>query len=319
MSPTATRTVGVRPGTFEGVGSVELTAGDLTATFLPGLGMVGVSLRHAGDELLDRRGGIEAYARRGAVMGLPLLHPWANRLSDHGYTVADRTVRLPRDSPLVHCEEHGLPIHGLLAASPHWRVTDAAPEEGRARLRATLDFSRPELLAAFPFPHEIALEAVLAPTALTVATTLRPVADAAVPIAFGFHPFLRLPGEDRTRWSLSLPPRRHLATDERGIPSGTGEPRPAGRTALQDRGYDDGYDRLGEGAEFRVTGGGRAVSVTLRSGYPAAQVFSPPGAQFVCFEPMTAPADALRSGFGLRQVAPGRAFTAVFEIAVGDG
>ena len=319
MSSTPADGVGVAPGTFGGVGSVELTAGDLAATFLPGLGMVGVSLRHAGDELLDRRAGIEAYARRGAVMGLPLLHPWANRLGDHGYTAAGRTVRLPTDSPLVHCEEHGLPIHGVLAASPHWRVTDAAPRDGRARMRATLDFDRPELLTAFPFPHEIALEVALSPGALIVATTLRPTADAAVPIAFGFHPFLRLPGVDRTRWSLSLPPRRHLDTDERGIPSGTGEPRPAGRTALQDRGYDDGYDTLGEGAVFGVTGGGRTVTVTLRSGYPVAQVFSPPGAQFVCFEPMTAPADALRSGFGLRRVAPGRSFTAVFEIAVGDG
>jgi galactose mutarotase-like enzyme len=319
MSSTATQAVAVRSGTFEGVGSVELTAGHLAATFLPGLGMVGVSLRHAGEELLDRRGGIEAYARQGAVMGLPLLHPWANRLGNHAYTVAGRTVRLPTDSPLVHREEHGLPIHGVLAASPHWRVTAAAPREGRARMRATLHFNRPELLAAFPFPHELALEVALAPTTLTVATTLRPTAHAAVPIAFGFHPFLRLPGEDRTRWSLSLPPRRHLDTDERGIPSGTGEPRRACRTALGERGYDDGYDGLGEDASFRVTGGGRTVTVTLQSGYPAAQVFSPAGAQFVCFEPMTAPADALRSGFGLRQVAPGRSFTAVFEIAVGDG
>jgi galactose mutarotase-like enzyme len=51
-------------------------------------------------------------------------------------------------------------------------------------------------------------------------------------------------------------------------------------------------------------------------GFPVAQVFSPPGAPFVCFEPMTAPTDALRSGMGLRRVAPGDAFTAVFRIAV---
>ena len=56
--------------------------------------------------------------------------------------------------------------------------------------------------------------------------------------------------------------------------------------------------------------------MTFLSGYPAAQVFSPRGAQFVCFEPMTAPANALRSGDGLRRVAPGAAFTAVFRIDV---
>jgi galactose mutarotase-like enzyme len=46
-------------------------------------------------------------------------------------------------------------------------------------------------------------------------------------------------------------------------------------------------------------------------------VFSPPGAPFVCFEPMTAPTNALRSGGGLRQVAPGGRATAVFAIEVG--
>jgi galactose mutarotase-like enzyme len=45
-------------------------------------------------------------------------------------------------------------------------------------------------------------------------------------------------------------------------------------------------------------------------------VFSPRGRAFICFEPMTAPTNALRSGAGLRHVAPGDAFTATFSIAV---
>jgi hypothetical protein len=43
--------------------------------------------------------------------------------------------------------------------------------------------------------------------------------------------------------------------------------------------------------------------VTFVRGYPAAQIFSPPGAQFVCLEPMAAPTNVLRSGDGLRRVA----------------
>ena len=49
------------------------------------------------------------------------------------------------------------------------------------------------------------------------------------------------------------------------------------------------------------------------------QVFAPAGSQFICFEPMTAPTNALRSGVGLRRVMPGREFTAVFSIAVRGG
>jgi galactose mutarotase-like enzyme len=45
-------------------------------------------------------------------------------------------------------------------------------------------------------------------------------------------------------------------------------------------------------------------------------VFAPAGRPFVCFEPMTAPTNALSSGRGLRWVMPGDQFTAVFSIAV---
>jgi galactose mutarotase-like enzyme len=37
----------------------------------------------------------------------------------------------------------------------------------------------------------------------------------------------------------------------------------------------------------------------------------------VRFEPMTAPSNALRTGAGLRRVAPGETFSAVFQIDAG--
>jgi aldose 1-epimerase len=47
-----------------------------------------------------------------------------------------------------------------------------------------------------------------------------------------------------------------------------------------------------------------------------AQVYSPAGAEFICFEPMTAPVDALRSGDGLRWVQLGDAFEAEFAVSI---
>ena len=299
--------------TREGFDTITLSAGSLTAEFAPTLGMAGVSLRHEGEELLDRQAGLRAYARTGAVMGVPLLYPWANRLSAHDYTLDGQAFALPPGPPLVHCEEHGLPIHGLLHASPHWRTISHDP----TRVRAQLDFgAHADLLDAFPFPHVLELEAVLSPGALTVATSVRPTARTAVPIAFGFHPYLRLPGVPRAQWEVAFPPRRHLVLDERGIPTGAGERRAASRFRLADRTFDDGYDHLAPYAVFSATGGGRTVGVELESGYPAAQVFAPAGKDFICFEPMTAPTNALRSGVGLRRLEPGDAFTGVFSITV---
>ena len=299
---------------LEGFETVTLSAGPLEAEFAPSLGMAAVSLRHHGDELLDRRAGLSAYARTGAVMGVPLLYPWANRLAAPDYRLDGEHVILPPGPPLVHCEEHGLPIHGLLHATPHWRVTG----HGKRQIAARLDFDAcPELLAAFPFPHTLQIEATLSAERLRVTTSVRPTSASAVPLAFGFHPYLRLPGVPREDWLLTLPPRRHLVLDERGIPTGAGSRRPAERFVLAERGFDDGYDGLAAGTAFCAAGGDRTVAVELESGYPAAQVFSPPGADFVCFEPMTAPTNALRSGAGLRLAPLGGAFAATFSIVVG--
>ena len=298
---------------LEGIDTMTLSAGSLQAEFAPALGMAGVSFRHEGDELLDRQAGLLAYARTGAVMGVPLLYPWANRLAGHDYMLDGHDVRLPSGPPLVHCEEHGLPIHGLLHASPHWRTKS----RDDTRISAMLDFgAHSELLAAFPFRHTLEIEASVSPDRLSITTTIRPTSATAVPIAFGFHPYLRLPGVPRAEWQVTLPPRRHLVLDPRGIPSGAGERHPATRFELGERGFDDGYDGLASRSIFSVCGGGRTITVELESGYPAAQVFAPRGKDFICFEPMTAPTNALRSGTGLRRVASG-AFTASFSIAVG--
>jgi aldose 1-epimerase len=199
-------------------------------------------------------------------------------------------------------------------------VRAAAASGDRARLSATLPFAaHPELLAAFPFPHTLALDVALDAGGLTIATTLTATGDVGVPVAFGFHPYLRLPGVERSAWRLELPARRRLFTGPRGIPTGRHEEEQAARLGLGDRAFDDGFDRIADGAELSVAGGGRRIAVTFVTGYRVAQVFLPPGAAFVCLEPMTAPTDVLRSGAGLRRVAPGTAFTAIFRVGVGAG
>src|SRR5205814_4641855 len=103
---------------------VELVshAAQLRATFVPSLGMLGASLRHRGEELLGRRAGLAAYAARGETMGIPLLHPWANRLGGFDYRFGGRRVELDGGTPL---DDGGLPIHGLLGAVRGWRLADA--------------------------------------------------------------------------------------------------------------------------------------------------------------------------------------------------
>ena len=73
------------------------------------------------------------------MFGIPLLYPWANRLGGWSYEACGRRVELDRGSPLLHGDEHCLPIHGALAGASSWRVV----ERGDSSLTADARLRRP--------------------------------------------------------------------------------------------------------------------------------------------------------------------------------
>ena len=308
----------LRVGVVDGEPAVTLAAGELEATFLPGLGLLGTSLRHRGEELLALPGGVEGY-RAGHVTGLPILAPWANRLPAWRYRAAGVEVDL--EGLDLHTDPAGLPIHGTLVAQPGWRLERLAAEADRAVREAGFDYgTRPELLAAFPFPHRLTVTATLQGASLAVATTLAATGERPVPVAFGWHPYFRLPGAPRAAWRLLLPARTHLELDDRGLPTGKAADEPAEADPVGDRTYDDLYalDADPAGRHLGLEAAGRRLLVGYGPGYGHAQVFAPPGAEFVCLEPMTGPTAALAAGT-TPLVAPGERFTATFTIRVEAG
>jgi aldose 1-epimerase len=288
--------------------SVTIATGDLEATFLPDIGMLGTSLRFGDHELLDLAEGVAGY-ENGRQTGLPLLAPWANRLGGWSYRAAGVDVDLA--GLALSTEEHDLPIHGTMTAAAGWEVV----RRGSARLQARFDYgARPDLLAAFPFPHELEVDARVDGQTLRIATMLRPTSDRPVPIAFGWHPYLRLPRRPRSSWRLRLPARDHLELDSRAIPTGASKPEEAEAAPIGDRTYDDLY-ALRDEHELAIESAGRRLTVRYEAGYPYAQVFAPPDAEFVCLEPMTAPTNALSTG-ACPLADPGDSFTATFSITI---
>jgi aldose 1-epimerase len=286
--------------------------GELEAAFAPEAGMVGCSLTHRGEELLGQRKGLEEYARSGSTFGIPFLHPWANRLSGFAYAVGGREVALDEESPLLRIEEHGLPIHGLRPSALVWEVEE---REDGLHAAAELDGER---LEAFPFSHRLALDVSLSAGGLTLETTLTPTSATPVPIAFGYHPYLVVPGVPRAEWEVDMPVDRRLLVDENMIPTGEWETPAFRHGVLEDRSLDDAYELPDRPRPFTVTGAGRTLGVEFLEGYTHAQAFAPAGQDLICFEPMTAPGNALISHDGLRLAPPGEPFTAAFRITV-DG
>ena len=289
-----------------------LRAGDLTAVFLPGHGMLGASLRHRGAEILRRVDDLAASATQGLTAGIPLMHPWANRLAGPRYAAAGREVTLDLDSPLLHRDPNGLPIHGVPWSMLAWQVSRATS----TLLAARLDWTHAALLAIFPFAHALEMVASLDPDGLTLVTTLVALDTVPVPVSFGFHPYVGLPGLARDEWRLELPAMRRLELDPLRLPTGDEQPLPAFNGALGGFEFDGGYALDHPRAALAITGAGRRVSVDLHEGYAYAQVFAPVGKDFVALEPMTAPTNALVSGRALQLVAPGARYTATFRIRV---
>ena len=127
----------------------------LSAVYVPGAGMIATSLSDGGTELLGQRRGLDAYVSAGKTMGIPLLYPWANRLSAKTYDVDGR-------------DGHACP--GRLRGAPgQQRTAHPRPARGLSRMASTAGLrprsSRPnwisehttELRESFPFPHLIEL------------------------------------------------------------------------------------------------------------------------------------------------------------------
>jgi aldose 1-epimerase len=297
-----------------GLSAHTLVAGELRAVFLPAHGMLGASLRHRGAELLRRVEDLDGAAAKGSTAGIPMLHPWANRLGGRSYRAAGTEVVLDPSSPLLHLDDRGLPMHGVPWARLAWKPTAA----DRTRLVARLDWSRRELLAIFPFPHRVELAVTLDPAGLTMETTLRAGPDGPVPVSFGFHPYLGLSGIPRADWRLTLPAMRRMALDERNIPTGEESSFGGFNATLGEVGFDDAFALPEERVSMSLAGAGRQISVELLGGYRYTQVFAPPDKDYIALEPMTARTNALGSGRELRLVEPGDTFRATFRIRIDE-
>jgi aldose 1-epimerase len=289
---------------------VALHGGDLAVAVRADAFLQVTSLRDHGSELLVDAAALPPAATvHGQAAGITLLHPWANRLGRDRYDVAGVPAALAGGDGRLWRDTNGLALHGLAAPPGGWQLESA----GTGRAVASLRHAGAEG-SAFPFPHEIDVTFELRARRLEITTRLR-ADEGPVPVAFGWHPYLRLPGP-RAAWRLALPARRHLTLDGLGLPSGLHRNEPADERPLAGRAYDDGYDALADGAWMGVRDEVRRVRVRLLHGYPAAQVFAPAGHDVVSLEPMTAPTNALVTGRGLRLVPAGATFSAAFAIDV---
>jgi aldose 1-epimerase len=255
-----------------------------------------------------------------------LLMPWPNRIRDGQYAVGDRSLQLPLTEPSRHNASHGL---------VRWVAWGLEEHTGRS---VSLGY---RLMAQTGYPWTLDLQVVydLSADGLTVTQTATNLATSVAPYAQGAHPYLSAGAGPVDGWELTLPAATRSTSDpERLLPTGR-EPvegtdhdfrvaRPLRGTVLNHAFTDLDRDEGGRATTVvRDLATGRAVALWVDDRYSWLMVYTaddvPATARrSVAVEPMTAQADAFRSGEDLVMLSPagdpGDGFSASWGIRVLD-
>lgn len=324
-------TYSVRESAEDGFGTAELVDSerDITVTVVPRLGNNTIAFAVNGSNFIFRpqRSLSDLLAAR-SLFGIPLLAPWANRLSQDEYWVQNRCYRLNRALGNLRFDHHDQAIHGLLLFEP-WTVHTLAASVTGAELVSRFDFScRPSMMAQFPFAHSLEMRHLLRDGRLHVTLRLSSECSEPLPVSVGFHPYYTIPKSHRNEWRLKLAGRAHFALNANQTPTGAVsrvEPIDADVKTLE---LDDVYSDLirnGDGeARFSLQSHAGSVQIGFGPQYKVAVVYAPRTGDFVCVEPMATVTNALnlyRNGadIELPMIPPGGVWEEAFWVEPATG
>ncbi len=228
------------------------------------------------------------------LSGIPFLAPWANRIPGGGFHANGKWYAFNESLGVLRIHGDHIAIHGMLTSSKLWEVAETGTDADGAWVVSRLEFWRyPDLMANWPFAHEYEMTYRLAGGELVTSIAVKNHGSEEMPVSIGFHPYFTVPGVPRAECVAHIPARSTVVVDNRLC--ATGELRPNSLpdpAPLKDHSLDDGFTDLirntGGESVFWVEGGGRRIEVSFGPKWQVGVVYSPPGQEFVCFEPMAA-------------------------------
>jgi aldose 1-epimerase len=264
----------------------------------------------AGADVLD---GFGEHERCAGGRG-QLLVPWPNRIEDGRYRFAGEDQQLALTEPSRHNASHGL---------TRWMNWSAAVHEPDRVVMELLLHPQP----GYPFVLGLSAEYRVGAGGLSVATTATNLGDRPCPYGAGAHPYLTV-GTDLVDGAvLQAPGTIWLASDDRGIPTGSspvdGTPydfrraRPIGDLVL-----DTAFGHL-DGNEVVLADptGERRVTLWLDGSYRWLMLFTGDTLEAahrrrgLAVEPMTCPPNALADGIDLIVLDPGTDWSGTWTLS----
>ena len=287
-----------------GSGNQQVVVADVGATLR--------SYRVEGHDVIDGFSLDEtSTAGRGQVLA-----PWPNRLQDGTYEFDGRRGVAALDEP-----EHENAIHGLV----RWLVWHPVARSADA---VTLGCVVPEQ-PAYPWRIDLELEYRVSSGGLEITTVATNRSDSTAPFGIGFHPYLTVGTTLIDEARLTIPARRRLETDPRGLPMGDApmigtdfdftDPMVIGDARL-----DTAFTELsldGGTTTVRLESETRRVELWMAEGFRYVMVYTGDTLEpaerrrrGIAIEPMTCPPNALRTGTDLIRLEPGSSWTSRWGI-----
>lgn len=237
-----------------------------------------------------------------------VLVPWPNRVEGASWERDGQRLALDVTEPAAGNAIHGLLAehdYALLERGESW-LTLAAPVIGHA---------------GYPFELQTELRYALSFGGITARHCIRNSGDAPAPVALGVHPYLRVGEWPVGELRFTLQAGAILPLDERHFPGerravhGPAETLQAGRRVAAIVPHACFTELELEGGRMHaelIAPDGRGVRLWADSDFGYVQLYVTPDfptdaghTTAIAIEPMSAPPNALRSGEGLRWLAPG--------------
>lgn len=312
--PAAGLVRGASPGSDPAGRRWTVAAGRYVATF--GFCEPGESFAGALSCLSLTRDGVDLLVPPGA----PLVVPWIGRLSAWSFEVPGGRVELAGDARVTP-DECGRPLHGIAVDPGCWQVevreaSTSSWASGASIPEVTAELSFGE---GFPLGQRVSVSATVDSDGLEVRTVVEAAGaldapePSPVPVAVGWHPYLRAPGTspDRSGVEVLLPFDVACGLDAL-LPTGVEQAMAPGW--VRDPVMDEHW-RAAPGQRAVVRSGDLEVALTFGVGFGWAMTWVPEvGAGFVCVEPMAAPLDPYRPGAPTPVAHPGHRWVGEFRI-----
>ena len=247
-----------------------------------------------------------------------ICYPWVNRVGSGEWLYSGRVAHVGADNVVSRTLNHGL---------VRWRPFRVDVAEASRCVLSCVLFAVPE----YPFVTRFEVEYSLDVNGLTVTSAVTNLDEVVVPFTLGFHPYVATSAPTIDGSRLHVPARSFLELDERMLP--TGRVRPVAGSAVdfsETRDLDGAvldvtYTDLvrDEAGLFTVTlsdADGARTRVSQDGSFAYFQVYSADTLAperrrtSLALEPMTAPADALRSHDGLVALAPDERWSGAWRI-----